>query len=276
MTRPVIVKIPISAVIVVLVLFFLPRESFTQQKQAQPHAPKDESQKQSSTTEKIEPSTVSGQPAIPPVTEGQPGSKEHDADGNLKLSWPLRPEWMMVWLTTTYIIVTYRMLRAISRQTAALMNAERALVIVTMHPIPDISPDLNRLEMFSIAPVFKNCGKTTATIISAKARAHILNRGEELAGEPVYTGEVKEVHGRVPLPPTIYIQPISTLIDSSQFPAIYREETVLYIYGLVEYLDAFERRHETRFCYLYHVPRGFDPRPRGLYMAGPETYNRCT
>jgi hypothetical protein len=80
----------------------------------------------------------------------------------------------------------------------------------------------------------------------------------------------------VTLPPDMVMQPLKLALSGSNWPAIRDGQNFLYVYGFVEYLDAFDRKRESRFCYLYHVPGGFNPNPRGFYMSGGHEYNRCT
>ncbi len=59
---------------------------------------------------------------------------------------------------------------------------------------------------------------------------------------------------------------------------VYQRKSTLWVYGFVNHLVINDNDclHQTRFCFEYRVPGGFNPNPEGFYIAGPEAYNRCT
>ncbi len=157
------------------------------------------------------------------------------------------------------------------------MKSERGLVLVTIGSLPDFNPQPNSLEFLYITPLLKNYGETAATITRTLARPHQVTDSGDLPAEPEYFGDrVQDIKATVTIPPDIATQPLQLGISSLEWPAIRTGQKVLYIYGFVQYNDAFDRPHETRFCYLYHVPGGFNPNPTGFYLTGPPAYNRCT
>ncbi len=145
-----------------------------------------------------------------------------------------------------------------------------------MGQLPDFNPAPNRLEVLFLAPILRNYGKTGVTITRTVGRAHQIGAIGDLPDEPVYAGEgVQDIRATVTFPPDALTQPIKLGVSSRDWPAIRTGQKILYIYGFVEYTDAFDRHRESRFCYLYHVPAGFNPNPAGFYVSGPEAYNRC-
>ena len=61
--------------------------------------------------------------------------------------------------------------------------------------------------------------------------------------------------------------------------AIKAREAFLCAYGFIRYRDAFSRSkiRETRFCYVYHVRRGIEPKGyEGFNVGGPPAYNEAT
>ena len=57
---------------------------------------------------------------------------------------------------------------------------------------------------------------------------------------------------------------------------VYERKSTLWLYGCINYLDINDRPHQSRFCFEYRVPGGFNPSPEGFYISGPEAYNHCT
>ena len=57
---------------------------------------------------------------------------------------------------------------------------------------------------------------------------------------------------------------------------IYGGNLILCSYGMIEYRDIFENQRYTYFCYLYHIPHGFDMAPEGFTRSGPPAYNKTT
>lgn len=175
------------------------------------------------------------------------------------------------------LIATKNSADAARASAEALIRSERGLILVTMGQLPDFNPEPNRLEFLFLAPILRNYGKTGVTITRTVGRAHQVGAIGDLPEEPVYAGEgVQDIRATVTFPPDALTQPIKLGVSSLEWPAIRTSQRILYIYGFVEYADAFDRHHESRFCYLYHVPGGFNPNPAGFYVSGPEAYNRCT
>ncbi|HVA72698.1 MAG TPA: hypothetical protein VNF02_06250 [Candidatus Limnocylindrales bacterium] len=48
------------------------------------------------------------------------------------------------------------------------------------------------------------------------------------------------------------------------------------VYGLVEYHDAFNRKHETRYCFVYIVKSNKIPYSGYFEVGGPLLYNKTT
>jgi hypothetical protein len=163
-----------------------------------------------------------------------------------------------------------------------LMIGQRAWVVASIGKIADFIPSPNRLELLWVMPTFTNCGKTPARIIRVRAREHQVPTMDDLPAKPTYEGKgdpsviVSKFDGNLLLPPNAAIQPITIGISSSDFPAIWMGKPVLYLYGFVDYLDVYDRAWTTNFCFLYNVPAGFNPNPKGFYIGGPAVYNVAT
>ena len=160
----------------------------------------------------------------------------------------------------------------------ALMMGQRAWVIVTIGDIPPFTPEPNTLEILWVKPTFINCGKTPARITRIRAREHQVSKVDELPEEPIYEGTgiiVAKFDGNAFLPPNANVQPVNVGISGSDFVPIRQGKSVLYLYGFVDYLDVYDRQRTTRFCFIYHVPGGFNPSPEAFYLGGPARYNEA-
>lgn len=78
------------------------------------------------------------------------------------------------------------------------------------------------------------------------------------------------------MPPDAPAQGLQPGISNFDFMPVYERKSSLWLYGYIDYLDINDRPHQSRFCFQYHVPGGFNPNPEGFYISGPEAYNRCT
>ena len=80
------------------------------------------------------------------------------------------------------------------------------------------------------------------------------------------------------VPPNAAFQPLHVSIPLDKFVEIRNGESILYVYGFIDYIDFAEKPRQSRFCFEYHVPHGFDPQPRGFYISVnvPIAYVKCT
>ncbi len=200
------------------------------------------------------------------------------------LPWFLKPEWIIVYVTLSYVVITGFTLRAIWRQAKiaemtarSLMDADRAWLLVTVGKLPDITPVPDLLQILWIEPRVDNAGRTPAWTVRMRLRAQQFPSLKDIPPEPIYEGEeTKHFDGEAALPPGASVAPLRVGVDAHDFTAIRQGKSFLYVYGFIDYMDIYKRSFSTRFCFLYHVPGGFNPIPEGFVFGGPSAYNKVT
>jgi hypothetical protein len=196
----------------------------------------------------------------------------------------MRPEWVILYITAVYVLITGFTLRAIRRQAniaqmtaKSLMDADRAWLMVTVGKLPDFTPVPDLLQILWVEPKVENAGKTPAWITKMRLKAQQFPSMEGIPDEPIYEGE-RTMHfdGEAVLPSGASVAPLRVGVDAHDFTAIRQGKSFLYVYGFVDYLDVSKRPCQTKFCFLYHVPGGFNPIPEGFVFGGPAAYNQAT
>jgi hypothetical protein len=193
--------------------------------------------------------------------------------------------------TLIYVFFTFRLWRATNQSARAanasadaaklsaeaLVNSERAWVLGdVIGRLPDFTPDPSRVEILWVYVPLKNFGKTVARITKISTRQYQLPKTKQqpLPPDPEYVDH--DTCDFVLAPNATFISTVG--ISASDFIAIRRGEVVLYIFGFVDYLILGGDRRQSRFCYIYHVPGGFNPNPEGFYPCTSclPAYTRCT
>lgn len=185
---------------------------------------------------------------------------------------------------------------ASERSTEALINGERAWISVTPSvrdpelrplwedgdPVPS-DPELLNPFSHGFPATIRNVGRTPARVEEVYVQYEMLQRSpNELPTPPVYTDVMREQSFLlVPNEETSVLTFLSTqggFLTKNDVAAIYGQRAFLYAYGIVKYKDVFERKHETRFGYVYEFPQGFriNFERIGFRCSGPEQYNRQT
>ena len=127
---------------------------------------------------------------------------------------------------------------------------------------------------------FKTTGNSPPRLVETAIRYYKVDRMEDIPSEPEY-GERIPLND-LPLVPGDSIgfiqflepSPILNRIDAVR---ITRQEAFLYAFGIMVYLDAYMRPHETKFGFVYHFPLGGDSRENGFRREGlPKAYNQAT
>jgi hypothetical protein len=170
--------------------------------------------------------------------------------------------------------------KATNENLQAAIRSERAWIMVSVDQIPKL-PSLNvpnvRLEIYYVYPLLKNCGRTMATITLIKARVHLVPIGESLPSIPNYNREPHRtfrIEYKIPMIPNGTLQPLPVGTSVEDINAVINERKYnWWIYGLVNYIDAYDKPHTTRFCVTYIEQSGMRPLPSGFYISGPEAYN---
>jgi hypothetical protein len=184
--------------------------------------------------------------------------------------------------TLWYVVVTTRLWKQTKRSAdatkfnaEALINSERAWVQVEVGKIPEFTPDPTKVEILWIWPAVRNWGRTPARIVKDSVRLHQVASADGLPEVPEYQNE--RVMDFI-LPPNAPHPILQVGLSATDFIKIKGGQSFLYLYGFVDYLDIGNARRQTRFCFYYHVPHGFNAFPEGFYPAArvPSVYTECT
>jgi hypothetical protein len=202
---------------------------------------------------------------------------------------PPNDRWYKAYVITTMILVgvgivgvvmAYRTLKAIERQGRAMMNSERAWVVVTIS-----KTSLPRMwgatdPWLKLRPVLTNHGKTTARIIRVVARWEAIRQDKpgipaQLPTTPAYADDASiwKLEISLILPPNAPGQPMTVWIPARDLQRAKAGVHSLYVHGFVEYRDTVkDELHRTRFCYIWWED------PPGFTIAGitPPAYLEAT
>jgi len=185
----------------------------------------------------------------------------------------------------------------------SLINSQRAWVLVDKINDPILS-DNTPEEILAFAGVsFFGCslkvfGTTPAKITGAGVRFHLQAKKHgatipepDLPDEPDYrigtdkTDYIPPGYVKAPGDNLIVQRPLEDgALGSEQISLIEGQMLFVCAYGFVSYLDAFERPHETRFCYIHRISKlnwiakdtGRNMYPTKFVIGGPPAYNRYT
>lgn len=186
----------------------------------------------------------------------------------------------------------------------AFMDGQRGWILIHKVEAPHVSlPAPHCAERLDFEVVLKVSGNSPCKIIDAGLRFHLQRKKEnvvppepDLPESPDYTGNWKGTniqtrdipHAGVVFEPETEVRVSVTLEDSftsAEYEAVNEGWSFLCAYGFVLYVDAFERDHETRFCFIRgpeKIPSNISRRTAvSLYLSefdpgGPAEYNRTT
>ena len=220
---------------------------------------------------------------MPPVTIANWPPTEHrnpwlDA---AVANWPL----IVIGLFATFAVLGA--LVVIGRQTQALINAERAWLVVD-RPLPYRITLSHTTDWGGNAPWFvcdfKNFGRTVANVRRPiKYRFALLSKSEELPARPNYkTSSIYTAaeQGKI-VPPNerygeVRFSPDDLTISPDILSSIERGESLLYFYALVQYSAITKKLRSLQFCYKYE-PGDPEAGIAPLWeLAGPPAYNKHT
>ncbi|HEY1938181.1 MAG TPA: hypothetical protein VGJ33_09630 [Candidatus Angelobacter sp.] len=187
------------------------------------------------------------------------------------------------------------------KNATAVMNAERAWILVRMMPtgpykksgigaeieyVWEDGSELTEEDILNskhlvperVVYIVKNYGRTPGWVTSQWCDARL----------------VRTING-LPQPPDYFFRRASInleKLDDLYAPESERKGTIvipaedlepagnreafLYVYGIIKYRDVWGGTHETRFCFYWHVPTERELNPQGFYQEGPEGYNGQT
>jgi hypothetical protein len=164
-------------------------------------------------------------------------------------------------------------------QSEAIIIGDRAWILVETGKIPDaFEPDPWKVEALEIKPIVRNAGRTPGRIMRGFIAYLKLPSGTLLPPQPDYSGQMAQKEMQIILAANACAQPLYVRMSLTDFIPAREGKTRLHIYGFVDYLDFAGSERQTRFCFTYHVPSGFDSTPRGWYfdVGAPFDYTRCT
>jgi hypothetical protein len=190
------------------------------------------------------------------------------------------------------ILFLWRTVQATKTNSDALISSERAWLVVqpeTLTPKIQIHGEDVWMEGFSMRAI--NTGRTPARIISARGKYITLESLSKLPEIPNYEGcdlginriVVPYAEGE---PRNLYVIELmkeDNIIKRSIFESMERGKSVCYAYGIMTYVDAFQKERKTAFGYQCHLtPRNSDNvpgevlKPNHFRVSGPSAYNEYT
>ena len=205
--------------------------------------------------------------------------------------WYESPEWVLVIVgCITFAVIgwqsvetrraanaNYLAAEATQRSVEALVNSERAWVLVDIAPIRDFPAYPNRLEILWVFPSINNHGRTPARLTRVELTTRLMLEGEALPPTPDYTGPGFDERVDLVLPQGVPVRP-KTGISAQDFVLVRERNQRLYNYGFIEYLDLGKTQRRSAYCFIFVIQGGFSPHPTGFYPAldAPAAYTQCT
>lgn len=230
-------------------------------------------------------------------------SEKKDGAQNETPCWYASPEWALVFVgIATLAAIWYQAVKtkdaaeatrasteatriaanAARASADALVNIERAWIFADIGQLPaDFVPTTDAFGVVTIPISLRNYGRTPGRIVRLCLRAYQMQIAGVLPEEPEYR-DIRAIDFVLPpnisVPQGIAIEPPAIPVVVSDFVAI-REGTVsLYVYGFIDYIAFGITERQTRFCWRYHVPHGFNRTPEGFHIFAdiPSIYTKCT
>lgn len=153
----------------------------------------------------------------------------------------------------------------------AVIKAERAWMVGW----PDHSTEVDRGITYKC--LIKNVGKTPARITEVSLAIRKVASVPKMNPEPTFEKNEKTPFNMIVVAPEDFI-PGSISLDPEltgvEHDKLEIRALIVYAYGLVKYLDAFNGERETRFCHCYAITgttKGFRP-----FLEAPRAYHEAT
>jgi hypothetical protein len=192
--------------------------------------------------------------------------------------------------TVKTIEIAQRTADAAHLSAQTVIDSERAWLGVSMAgaTLLPVGRDPNQLEIFWFSPIVQNYGRTPGRLTKMYVRPRPCKSISELPCPPIYERESEDdpsddgsgyFQGNAMIFPSSQASPVRVGVSGNEIRLIQLGEKVLYLYGYVEYeiIAQPERTNRmTRFCFVYHIPGGFNPISEGFLIAGPPGYNEAT
>lgn len=206
---------------------------------------------------------------------------------------PLITNWPLVGVAVWGIIVAIRTLRVLREQTEAtriaaeaakasadaLINSERAWVLVDIGRVPPFKPDPNQLQILWIFPTIKNYGKAVARIKRVAGIVKLIPEGQSLPVVPEYSpGQGFDDQIDIVLPPEVPMRPRLS-VSGDEFIKVQNGKVSLFVHGFIEYFDGVSgQMRRSAYCFGYVIQAGYSPAETGFYpyLGAPPAYTECT
>jgi hypothetical protein len=198
--------------------------------------------------------------------------------------WWQRPtitDWILATTTVCYLGVNVFILLAIKRQNDAVMNAERPWILVSKTTLDsefirhsDDEPAAGSRQHFVVKFTITNAGKTPAIIRGIEGGIEILDD----LGHPFqildhsWKGQARRILGPSQDDTIWFIT--HEAVTKEDNVMIYNSENItrkLLAFGNIEYTDTFDRKHISKFCFLYK-----DTMDGFRYFCHNPTHNQYT
>jgi hypothetical protein len=212
---------------------------------------------------------------------GQPSKANNQDKSNQANAYP--DDWLK-WLNafSTAIIAIFAVLTcmAVFFQVCTARRAERAWVAVEVKQDTERSKTVSAFgggPVVDLECVITNCGKTPARLTGFQVRQQSLSEDAVLGKAPDYGDTLKHMDN-------LFLSPNGKITErfhaeGTALDFFKTNEGYFYVYGVVDYLDAFGKRRYTKFCYNCWFP--FTSDLLGLSelsfrREGPPAYNSAT
>ncbi len=207
---------------------------------------------------------------------GESATKKKQKDEHLRPEASIA-EWIMVGITSAYVIVAFFTLLAIKRQAdiaeQAITEIERPWMIVLPSDY-DIQPSAGTVHTprsVTFRWTVKNVGRSPAWVVGGRGRVEKV-LANDLPPVPDYPEDLS--YALTPHPPNEEgLKEFATLnFSPTEYVALCEGKLDFVVRGVILYRGLGERKHETRFCI------GIQRATQRLAMSfcGPSAYNRYT
>ncbi len=204
------------------------------------------------------------------------------------------PNWALVIVGGIAGYLAWRTVRAVQLQAAAQMDSDRAWILVSVGTQSREPHAVLNAVMAGVFCEVAVVGNTPARILSEKYRYRVIPQVKGAAGltpelekVPVYLPENEVRNNPIFLAPgdksPRHVQLEAPRDWGEAVATISLLQSVLCVYGRIEYEDAFKRHAVTQFCAIYYPRLGSvtlenhtEAKIGGFGIDGPEGYNYNT
>lgn len=180
--------------------------------------------------------------------------------------------------TAVIAIFTILLFFGVIVQIYTARNSERAWITVSVkddREAGQLIEGLLDVKVINLECILANCGKTPARLTSFGARGEILESSTVKTAEINYKEFVSPIDKMLLAPKDLIPKPIQ--VDIGTIRLSEGTPYTLHVYGIVNYLDAFNNAHFTRFYYVDNALPS-DPHVSQLFFEryDHQSYNEAT